>query len=195
MEDSPPLSVKTRPAQWLQEHGDYLFRYALSRTRDRDRAEEIVQETFVSAIRALGQYSGKGSERAWLLAILKRKIIDLFRRRSRLSVVSLSDGDNSLIDSLFDRTGHWKVDPRFLGSSPSEQLERDEFWAAVRDCIAKLPQRQADVFVMRELDGTESESICKELDISSPNLWVLLHRARLQLARCLQGRWRNESGS
>jgi RNA polymerase sigma-70 factor (ECF subfamily) len=104
----------------------------------------------------------------------------------------LSEADDSALNSLFDSTGHWKADPRFLGNQPSERLERDEFWAAFRDCLAKLPPRQADVFVLRELDQAESEEICKELEISTSNLWVLLHRARLQLAKCLQGRWKGE---
>ena len=193
MEDaSPPQKDKVNPAEWLQEHGDYLFRYALSRLRDPEAAEEVVQETFVAGLRAIDQYSGKGAERGWLLAILKRKIIDQFRRRSRMSAVTIGESGDDWVSGLFDSTGHWKADPRFLGTQPSESLEREEFWTAVRDCIGKLPQRQADVFVLRELDEAKSEEICKELEISTSNLWVLLHRARLQLAKCLQGRWKNE---
>ena len=180
------------PAHWLQEHGDFLFRYAVSRIRDPEVAEEIVQETLVAAIGAVDQYSGQGTERAWLLAIQKRKIIDHFRRRSRLAAVSLSEGEEAAFNALFDGTGHWRADPRFLGKRPDERLEREEFWAALRDCISRLPSRQADVFVMRELDGSESDAICKDLEISTSNLWVLLHRARLQLATCLRGRWRQE---
>jgi RNA polymerase sigma-70 factor (ECF subfamily) len=63
---------------------------------------------------------------------------------------------------------------------------------AFRDCLAKLPLRQADAFVLRELDDSESQDICKELGISASNLWVLLHRARLHLAKCLQGKWRKQ---
>ncbi len=186
------MQSKVDPAEWLLKYGDYLFRYALSRVRDPDVAEEVVQEAFVAGLSAAAQYSGKGAERAWLLGILKRKIIDHFRRRGRTSAIGLIDLDGNWVDSLFDRTGHWKADPRFLGTQPGDAMEKAEFWAAVRDCIGKLPQRQADVFVLRTLDRTESDEICKELEISSSNLWVLLHRARLQLAKCLQGRWQNE---
>src|SRR5208337_3529258 len=142
-------------------------------------------------LRAGEQYAGKGAERAWLLGILKRKIIDYIRRRNRSSGLPLSESEESWGESLFDASSHWKADPRFLAAQPGDALEREEFWAAFRECLSKLPPRQADVFVLRELDEAESEEICKELEISASNLWVLLHRARLQLAKCLQGRWKD----
>jgi RNA polymerase sigma-70 factor (ECF subfamily) len=193
MEDPPsPLKVAVKPEEWLRQHGDYLFRFALSRLRDPNAAEEVIQETFVAGLRAAGQYAGKGTERAWLLSILKRKIIDFIRLRNRNSGLPLHESEECWADSFFDASGHWKTDPRFLASQPSDSLEREEFWASFRDCLAKLSQRQADVFVLRELDEAGSEAICKELEISASNLWVLLHRARLQLAKCLQGRWKGE---
>ncbi|MGO9109776.1 MAG: sigma-70 family RNA polymerase sigma factor [Thermoguttaceae bacterium] len=196
MEDlSSPLKTAIKPEEWLRAYGDYLFRYALSRLRDANAAEEVVQETFVAGLRAADQYAGKGAERAWLLGILKRKIIDHIRRRNRTSGLPLSESEEGWGDSFFDASGHWKADPRFLSAQPSDALEREEFWAAFRDCLAKLPQRQADAFVLRELDDAESDAICKELEISTSNLWVLLHRARLQLAKCLQARWKGEPTS
>ena len=146
MEDlSSPLKAEIKPEEWLQQYGDYLFRFALSRLRDPNAAEEVVQETFVAGLRAAGQYAGKGAERAWLLGILKRKLIDHIRRRNRISGLPLNGSEEDWTDSLFDASGHWKADPRFLAAQPSEALEREEFWAAFRDCLAKLPQRQADV--------------------------------------------------
>ena len=193
MKDLPcPLKAEVKPEEWLDQHGDYLFRFALSRLRDPNAAEEVVQETFVAGLRAASQYEGKGVERAWLLGILKRKIIDFIRLRNRNSVLPLNESDVGWADLLFDASGHWKADPHFLATQPGESLEREEFWAAFRDCLAKLPQRQADVFVLRELDETASNEICKELEITPSNLWVLLHRARLQLARCLKERWKGE---
>jgi RNA polymerase sigma-70 factor (ECF subfamily) len=182
--------MEMKPEEWLQQYGDYLFRFALSRLRDPNAAEEVVQETFVAGLRAASQYAGKGAERAWLLGILKRKIIDHIRRRNRASALPLSEAEEGWGDPFFDASGHWKADPRFLAAQPSDSLEREEFWAAFRDCLARLPPRQADVFVLRELDEAESGEICKELEISTSNLWVLLHRARLQLAKCLQERWK-----
>lgn len=179
-------SNKIDPATWVDHHGDTLFRYALSRLRDPDSAEEVVQETFVAAVGAASQYSGAGAEGAWLLGILKRKIVDCIRGRNRPDAgLGAGPGDDPT-ESLFDEKGNWRFDPRFAGNQPGACLEREEFWQAFRACLNRLPQRQADVFSLREVEELSSEKICKELQISSSNLWVLLHRARLRLVGCMK---------
>ena len=182
-------------ALWVDQHGDFLFRYGLSRLRDVEASEEVVQDAFVAALNALDQYAGKGAERAWLLGILKRKIVDYIRQRNRAMSGVGGDDPDDLTETLFDETGHWRDDPRVFGDRPSAKLERREFWKAIRSCLETLPQRQADVFTFREMDGKSSEDICKDLDISSSNLWVLLHRARLRLANCMKARWLVEGGT
>ncbi len=179
------------PPSWVDEYGDYLYRYAVSRLRDGEAAEEVVQETFVAALRHVDQYEAKGSERAWLLGILKRKIIDLIRVRNR--TVSLAEEDsNDLSEALFDRNGSWKKEIRSAGYAPLDSLEREEFWRILRGCLETLPPRQADVFVLREMDDRSTEEICKELEITASNLWVILYRARLQLSNCMKSRWQQD---
>src|SRR6188768_927125 len=68
---------------WVDEHGDYLYRFALMRVRDPEAAQDLVQETFVAAIRASDRFQGTSSLRSWLAGILKHKIIDYFRERAR----------------------------------------------------------------------------------------------------------------
>lgn len=176
----------TDPTQWVDQHGDTLYRYALSRLRNPDAAEEVVQETFVAALHARDQYSGRGSQGAWLLGICRRKVVDYVRRRSRPDAAMRGDAGPDPSEALFDQRGHWRSDPRILGRRPEETLERDEFWQALRHCLQGLSQRQADAFVLRELEGMKTKEICEELGVSASNLWVLLHRARLGLTRCLQ---------
>jgi RNA polymerase sigma-70 factor (ECF subfamily) len=181
------------PAGWLERHGDYLFRYAMSRLRGAEAAEEVVQETFVSALKAKSRYSGRGAERAWLLGILKRKIIDTIRARRRESA---RGGEEDAFDPtavLFDETGHWRQHPKSFELGPEANLERAEFWAAFRACLGSIPVRQAELFSLRELDGLSTEEICKELAITPSNLWTLLHRARVALARCLKPRMEGET--
>jgi len=179
------------PAAWVDEYGDYLYRYAVSRLRDGEAAEEVVQETLVAALRHVDQYEAKGSERAWLLGILKRKIIDLIRARRR--TVSLAEEDASdLSEAVFDRNGSWRDQVRSAGYQPLDALEREEFWRILRGCLETLPGRQADVFTLREMDDQSTEQICKELEITASNLWVMLYRARLQLSHCMKSRWQQE---
>ncbi len=193
MNDPPNKCGPTlAPSTWVDRHGDTLFRYALSRLRDPEAAEEVVQDTFVAALGSVGQYAGKGSEAAWLMGILKRKIVDHVRQRNRAVPLSDLEAADDLSETLFDHKGNWRVDPRVFGARPEELLQRDEFWVIFRICLAALPQRQADVFTLREVDGQSSEEICKVLDISASNLWVLLYRARLRLSRCLKSHGQQE---
>lgn len=192
---SQQKSSKLDPAEWLDVHGDYLFTYAMRRMHDAEGAEEVVQETFVAGLRAQEQYAGTGNERAWLLGILKRKIIDVYRARQRQTALAddSETGDPSTL--LFDQRGHWRSDTRLLGAVTQDSLQSGEFWEAFKNCLSNLPPKQAAVFAMREIDDVKSEKICKELKISSSNLWVLLHRARLGLAKCLGTRWNPEGTS
>ena len=180
------------PAQWVNRYGDYLFQYALKRLRSTESAEEAVQETFVAGLRYRDQYAQRGEERAWLLGILKRKIVDVVRARARQKTFDVADDDHDISNVLFDHRGRWKGDPRICGCAPHQRLESQEFWEAFRSCLEGLPPRQADVFSLRELDAKSSEEVCKDLEITPSNLWVLLHRARLRLAHCLKSRWHAE---
>lgn len=179
------------PAKWVDRYGDYLYRYAMSRLRDGEAAEEVVQQTFLAGLRHARQFSGKGAEHGWLLGILKRKIVDFIRQRNRAGSL-MDDQGEDLLDSFFDPKGSWKRELRSTLTRPLDSLERDEFWKVLRACLDALPTRQADIFVLREMDDRGTEEICKDLGITASNLWVLLHRARLRLSTCMQSRWRHE---
>ncbi len=175
------------PSQWVDAYGDYLFRFAMSRLHDPSSAEEVVQETFLAGIRSQEQFAGAGTQRAWLMGILKRKIVDVLRARSRTKQVANDDGfDPTAL--LFDVNGRWKagVLPEL---APDEQVENSELWAIVKGCLEHLPRGQADVFVLNAMENMGTEEICKELGISASNVWVRLHRARLSLAKCVGAKW------
>jgi RNA polymerase sigma-70 factor (TIGR02943 family) len=183
----------TDPATWVDRHGDYLFRYAMARVRGAELAEDLVQEAFLGALRSRHQFAGASSERTWLVSILKRKIIDHLRRQHREEPASNVAADGWM-EELFDRKGHWKKAPA-RWPSPSAVLENAEFWKTFSHCLEKLPGRQADAFSLREIDELASAEVCEVLAISPANLWVMLHRARLQLWRCLDIHWFGGKGS
>src|SRR5215218_10549615 len=91
------------PRAWLADHGDYLYRYALAAARDREAAEDLVQETLLAAWRARAEFAGRASERTWLTAILKRKAVDWLRRRVRERLRTGGDGADGFVDDLFTR--------------------------------------------------------------------------------------------
>lgn len=175
------------PARWLQEHGDYLFRYARRRLYTDELAEDAVQETLLAAFKAHRQFAGESSERTWLTGILKHKIVDLIRSQAREVTASGGDNDNDDWESLFDQSGHWLETFRDWGN-PESELEKSRIRQALDECFRRLKPALAQIFSLRELSGLGNEEICKELDISATNAWVMLHRARLFLRECLDTR-------
>lgn len=182
MQDKP---IKVDATKWVDSYGDVLFAFALSRLRDRNLAEEAVQETFVSALKSVDQYRQTGSEGAWLMGILKRKVIDQFRAQSKQPATIEND---PIVAALFDKRGNWSKSAKANGSMRLDSIEREEFKVVFQDCLKKLPPTQASTFWLREVQQDSAEEVCKVLGISTSNLWVLMHRARLALAECMKTR-------
>ncbi len=180
---------------WLDQHGDYLFKYASFRLRDPAAAEDAVQETFLAALKAYERFEGRGSERTWLVGILKHKITDHFRRIAREAPMGQEGDEGPEHAEFFTRTDgwddHWNNEyaPTEWHATPSQLVEQGDFWRVFHDCLSPLPQRTASAFTLREIDGLSSAEICELLGIRLNNLWVMLHRARLHLRNCLQLNW------
>lgn len=177
------------PERWLHEHGDYLFRFARQRLYSDELAEDAVQETFLAALKARDRFSGNSAVRTWLTGILKHKIVDIVRHRYReVDAPAGGDPDNENDwEALFDHSGHWAETIRDWGD-PASELEKSRIRQALDECFRRLKPSLAQVFSLRELSGMSNEEICKALDISATNAWVMLHRARLFLRECLDGR-------
>ena len=184
---SGTLAAPTDPSSWVDRHGDYLFRFALRRLRRAELAEDVVQEALLAALRGREQYAGASAERTWLVGILKRKIIDHLRRQRREQPAS-NVADDGWMDAFFDQTGHWKKGPA-KWVSPSAAFENAEFWQTFSRCLDKLPRPLADAFSLHAVDELPSAEVCELLEVSPNHLGVMMHRARLQLCRCLDLRW------
>lgn len=197
MSEVQPKASKQLPnaGVWLDQHGDYLFKYASFRLRDPAAAEDAVQETFLAALKAYERFEGRGSERTWLVGILKHKITDHFRRIAREAPMGQDEDEGPEHAEFFTRTdgwdSHWNNEyaPTEWHATPSQLVEQGDFWRVFHDCLSPLPQRTASAFTLREIDGLNSEEICELLGIRVNNLWVMLHRARLHLRNCLQMNW------
>jgi RNA polymerase sigma-70 factor, ECF subfamily len=185
------MAHSSAPDRWLNDHGDALYGFAFMRLRDREAAEDVVQETLLAAWRSRANFAADSSERTWLIGILKHKLADHWRRSARQPSESLDTADDdSLIDETFDvaKGGPWRVPPSFWGD-PDAALEQQQFWQVFVDCVGALPPAQARAFSLCELDGMKGNEACKAMDVGATNLWVMLHRARLRLRQCLENNW------
>ncbi len=180
------------PNDWLNEHGDYLYRFALTRLRDQHLAEDAVQETLLAAIKSSDSFTGKSSARTWLTGILKHKIIDLMRRAQREQPLYDEDPPEEMsepgMDEFFDDSNHWTEKPSSLGD-PARLMEQQEFWQILQGCLDRLPKNLARLFLLREIEEEDNETICKELEISATNAWVMLYRSRMGLRKCMEMHW------
>jgi RNA polymerase sigma-70 factor, ECF subfamily len=188
----PDRNQSLNPDGWLDQYGDYLFRYAIFRLRDRAAAEDAVQEALLAAMESRERFDGRSSERTWLIGILKHKIIDQYRQTARAKEIPLeADTDFNPFEKSGEWVGHWRAEvaPTSWQAEAAAAFERMEFWETFARSLARLPQKTAAAFVMREIDGFSSEEICEVLDLSRENLWVMLHRARLKLRDALDAEW------
>jgi RNA polymerase sigma-70 factor (ECF subfamily) len=178
-----PPAASTDLDRWVEAHAADLYRFAVLRLRQRADAEDAVQETLLAAIAGRAPCRGDASERTWLVGILRHKIVDLLRRRSREAPPDSAEPD------WWDAQGRWLRPPRAWGDDPHEANEQDELRTIMRGCLAALPARQAQALILRLVDGLDPEPAARALAVSAGNLAVLLHRARLRLRECLERRW------
>jgi len=179
------------PERWLEEHGSALYSFAFLHVRDAHRAEDLVQETLLAALKARVRFKGNASIRTWLTGILKHKIMDEFRRQSRelpgpdVPEQTWEAEEAQRAAENFDNQGHWSA-PLSDWDSSEQAYARGQFWALIEQCLAALSPRMARLFILRELWEMETAEVCKELSITPTNLWTSLHRARLGMRRCLE---------
>lgn len=185
-----PTNSSVNPHNWVQNHADYLYAYTLSRLNDEEQARDLVQETFLAALERVDRFEGKSTERTWLTAILKNKIVDVYRKKSSGLVNKAAEGDEAEPD-FFEEDGHWRNEHRPLafGAEEHDPLHQKEFNQILQKCMQKLPALWLAVFTMKHMDDQSAEVICAELKVSSSNYWVIIHRAKLNLRACLQKNW------
>lgn len=187
--DPPVPSTRARDDMlaWLETHGDAVYAYAVGRVENESVAEDLVQETFLAALKNYDKFKGRSSAKTWLIAILRNKIIEHYRRRGRQRKQQQPMDD--VTGTTFDDHGIWKIPIGAWPKRPDEQFQDREFWQTFHECLSKMPANTAEVFTLRVLDGLEAENICKRLKITSSNMAVRLHRARMSLRNCLGKNW------
>ena len=190
------------PDLWVDNFSEEFFKFAIFRVKNREIAEDLVQDTFLSGLKSLDNFRRDCPEKSWLYNILRNKIIDHFRKKTNQEVKNrnqVSDVDDETFLSMFfnkegKNAGKWKGDasPENWDISADIILEREEFMEFLMLCLSFLPETWSKVFSLKNIEEFSTAEICKELNITPSNLWTIIHRAKLQLRACLEKNWQDK---
>ena len=157
----------------------HILRAARGAGLNDDRAQDVVQEVFKTFIETAERFEGRSHVRTWLFGILYHKISEA---RRGVTKDARADDIDEVMESRFDERGMWSRPP----AQADHGTWNKEITAHIEDCMEPLPDNQRLAFVLREVEGMESEEICNTLDVTRTNLGVLLYRARNSLRECLE---------
>ncbi len=160
-----------------------LFSYAITKVPQKELAEDLVQDTFLSAYQSYENYKGKSNVKTWLFSILKHKIADYYRSKYKQDI----EVD---FDTFFDDNHRWKPEyrPKDWGNE-KELLDDPKFSQTLQDCFKKLPVKWSSAVQMKYLEEHDADAICSQLEITKSNFWQITHRAKIHLRNCLEMKW------
>ena len=175
------------PTTWVDAYSDYLYNYTIVRVNDHEVTQDLISETFLAGLKSAANFKGEASERTWLISILKRKIIDHYRKKNSKK----GKAEVHIAYREEDAEGEWleeKVRDPFYRSA-EDTMENEELGMAIMKCLDTINPKQATIFKMKTIDNFDTEAICNEFKITPSNLWVIIHRARTAMVACLEKSW------
>lgn len=181
--------MSSSPADdWVDLHGQAMFRWAMLQVRDPEVAADLVQEALLAAVHSRSSFAGKSTDRTWLIGILRHKVLDHFRRIGRERPAADLEAFTAIAEREGDDPAQSRWETADRDADPETALLRGEIESALAECIGALPERLRIVFSARELDEQSTEEICNTFGITPTNLGVMLFRARMRLRDCLIGK-------
>lgn len=180
----------------VQQNHSAMIRMALGHVADRDVAEEVVQDAWLAVINGLESFEGRSSLRTWIFGILIHKAKDRgVREKRHINFSQFESGDDDQDDALDpsrfhvagELAGSWALPPQpWDERTPEKLLANKQALAAMAQAIEELPKGLREVLVLRDVEGLESEEICRLLKLTETNLYVRLHRARERVRHALE---------
>lgn len=180
------------PIHWVNSYGDNLFNYAYFRLKNREIAEDIVQDTFIDALAAAHNFRGECKEKTWLFSILHNKIVDYLKIAQKTNFIELNDNFNDYYFNKEKFSGWYADKSPKLWHFDTDATETEDFYKVLNFCLNKLPTIMTGVFFSKYLEGEDPSVVQQKFDISSSNYWVILHRAKISLRECLEKMWFND---
>jgi RNA polymerase sigma-70 factor (TIGR02943 family) len=178
---------------WVYKFSDELYSWAFYKTSSKETAEDLVQETFLSAFHKIDTFQGKSQPKTWLFSILNNKVIDYYRKNLKTTKQTFNLTENSglaLSEGLFNTYGCWKSnDVKTIWDQEEELLDNPEFNIVMQECMDDLPQKWKLAIASKYLSDKDTTKICQELEITPSNYWQIVHRSKLLLRKCLELKW------
>lgn len=156
-------------------------------------AEDVVQDAWASIYTALPRFERRSSLKTWILTIVSNEAKARLRRESRMVSLEMLDGDTpgSYLDSYLDAAnfrpdGHWRHAPaHWSQESPEALMEEQQLQICITNALNLLPPMQKAAFILRDIEQQTFDDMCQILQVSSANIRVLIHRARLSLMQAI----------
>ena len=183
MADPGTSSKQSTFTEWVEQYSADMYAYALRRMPDESLAEDVVQTTFMAALKSFDTFKGDSSPKTWLMSILKNKIMDHYRSAYRRNETSLDT-----TESMFNADGTWKETAMPADWGDMNVLDNTQFRAVFYECLENLPEHWNAAVKIKYL---ESAMDPEDLGLSKANYWKILERARKQLRTCLEMNWFN----
>jgi RNA polymerase sigma-70 factor (ECF subfamily) len=174
-----------------------MLRFARTMVPSHAVAEEAVQDTWMGVVRGIEQFEGRSSLRTWLFRILANRARSAGSNERRSggggvpgsvdSRASDTADEGPAVDpSFFDTRGSWVEPVVRWGDENDDRLDAATMAPFLKVALDKLPPRQRQVVMLRDLEGLSGSEVCDVLGVSAGNQRLLLHRGRNQLRRDLE---------
>jgi len=177
LRDRDPAAIR----EVVDQQGRRIFRAARGLGFSPSDAEDLAQEVFLTFLETLDRFEGRSAVGTWLFGILHHKAQE--RRRSHAREDS-TDALEEAFEKRFDANGSWLRPP----VDADRLVESRETGEALRDCLAGLPAQQREVFQLRQVEDLSATDVARIVGGTTNHVGVLLHRARVRLRACLDGK-------
>ncbi len=165
---------KNACAECIELHSPGIYRLALRLMRNKEDAEEVVQETFLSAFKGIGRFDGRSHLRTWLYRIAYNAAM-MRLRGARPEEIPIEEAAEPEGGALVPRALFaWR-------DLPEAELDKTEVREELEQALRDLPEKLRAVFVMRELEDLSTEETAGALGLTEDVVKTRLHRARLWL--------------
>ena len=169
----------------VSEQSDYLYAFALAKTGDAELSKDLVQDTFVAALKNMERFRGEASVRTWLTSILRNKVVDHYRALGRKGrKLDLPDDEEGYFENLM-----WRREQ--APQAWEDAADPEALMAYLHRCLEQMPERLQAILRLKYLEGVATEDILDDLEPTQQNYWVLLHRSRLKMRQCIEEQQKN----